>query len=57
MTEKEAIKALSVLPGDYPEEEHEAAEGILCDFLEENGFADLVLAFLAAKERVPFWYD
>jgi hypothetical protein len=57
MSREELIAALAALDqGDPDGAKHELAIGLLLGFLSKEGYGDVVAAYLAARERVPFGY-
>jgi hypothetical protein len=57
MSREELIAALDALaPGDPDGAKHELAIGLLLGFLSQEGYGDVVRAYLAARDRVPFGY-
>ena len=57
LTEEQAVDALDSLPMDDPEFSHLEAEVILCAFLRFQGYDDLAMAYVEARNRCGWWYD
>lgn len=56
MTKEEAIKKLNQIKVGDNESAHCIADGILLEFLAENGFEDIADAWRGTDDRVGFWY-
>jgi hypothetical protein len=57
MSREELIAALAALePGDHDGTKHTLVIGMLLGFLSKEGYGDVVRAYLAARDRVPFGY-
>lgn len=57
MTREELIAALDALVGgDADGTKHELAVALLLGFLIKEGYSDVVKAYRAARDRVPFGY-
>ena len=57
MTPAEAVQKLDEMPKDGDKEIlHDEADLILVELLKENGFTEVVEAYLRARTRVGFWY-
>ena len=58
MSADEAVEMLNALPGgEQPPIAHMDAEEILCNFLRDQGFSEVVEAFEDARNRCGFWYE
>jgi len=57
LTEEQATDALDNLPMDDPEFSHLEGEIILCAFLRAEGYDDLAMAFIEARNRCGWWYN
>ena len=56
MTKEEAVRQLNEIDSGDRELAHGIADGILLEFLAENGFKEISDAWDSACGRVGFWY-
>ena len=56
MTKEEVIEELTALTDDDPEAAHDEADRLLLHTLRLAGMADVVEAYMDARDRVGFWY-
>lgn len=56
MTKEELIERLNALTNSDKEAAHAEADCLLTDALLLAGMGDVVDAYIAAKDRVGFWY-
>ena len=56
MNLKDAVNEINGMEYGDPEQDHPAAEEILCKYLKANGAQELAEAFESAVVRCDFWY-
>lgn len=56
MTKEEVIERLNALTAGDPDSAHGEADRLLTDALLIAGMRDVVEAYIAARDRVGFWY-
>ena len=56
ITKKEVIERLNELTDGDPESAHSEADRLITDALLIAGMRDVAEAYIAARDRVGFWY-